>query len=78
MPCSEEWKTNTFEKKGNNQIQLKFYLRDEGVVYYYKFPLWLIYIYFIVREPGDMVSKGADKMVASTQDIYAGNFLIFY
>lgn len=24
-----------------------------------------------VREPGDMVSKGADKMVASTQDIYA-------
>lgn len=33
---------------------------------------------FIVREPGDMVSKGADKMVASTQDIYAGNFLIFY
>ena len=24
-----------------------------------------------VREPGDMVSKGTDKMVASTQDIYA-------
>lgn len=60
-------------KKGNDKIQLKN-LSNEGVVYYFKFPLWLIYIYFIVREPGDMVSKGPDKMVASTQDIYAGNF----
>lgn len=32
-----------------------------------------IIVLFLVREPGDSVSKATDKVVASTQDIYAGN-----